>query len=65
MNSDGHRQSFHLEITGLEEFATFVAILRGDDLSTLPALTAKLRHSTEALAAAEAAAVNIGGSPST
>jgi hypothetical protein len=54
MNGD-HRPSFHLEITSLEEFAAFVAILRGDDLSTLPELTARLKKSTQALAAAETA----------
>jgi len=55
MSDDARRRQFHLEIEGLEAFATFVAILRGDDLSKLPELVARLQKSNTALAAAEAA----------
>jgi hypothetical protein len=55
MNGDAHRPSFHLEFNSLGDFAAFVAIVRGDDLSKLPALAARLQKSTQALAAAEVA----------
>jgi hypothetical protein len=47
------RETFRLVITSLEELATFIALIRNDDLDALPALTAKLRASTTNLADAE------------
>jgi len=48
---------FRLEINSIEEFAAFCALIRGEVLEgdALEALAAKLRESSTALAAAEAA----------
>lgn len=52
-----NRHSFRLEITSLEEFAAFVAIIRGSNLDDpkLLELTAKLQKSTKQLSDAEKA----------
>ena len=50
---------FHLEITSLEEFAVFCALIRGEgdvlEEGKLQALVAKLHGASDALAAAEKA----------
>ena len=50
-------RTFHLEIDSLEEFAVFLALVRGDALEEdqLRALVAKLHGASDALAAAEKA----------
>ena len=51
------RHRFHIEINSLEEFAAFVALIRGKDLTDqkLQELTARLRKATTALSDAETA----------
>ena len=50
-----HEGDFTLVIRSFEEFAAFVALVRGNDLNDpkLAAALAKLKHSTAALKAAE------------
>jgi hypothetical protein len=49
-----HGGHFRLEITSLDEFATFIAIIRAEELDgdTLKSLAARLNRSTHALDAA-------------
>jgi uncharacterized protein YdgA (DUF945 family) len=51
---------FRLEITSIEEFAHFVAIIRAEELDAeaLNALTARLNKKSAALKAAEQGATN-------
>ena len=50
-------RTFHLEIDSMEEFAVFLALVRGDalDEDRLKALVARLHGASDALAAAEKA----------
>lgn len=40
---------FEVHIVGLETFAAFVAVLRGEDAEKLIALTTRLQHATDDL----------------
>lgn len=44
---------FRLVITSLEDFMSFCAVIRGDDLDKLREMTARLTKSTTALSDAE------------
>jgi hypothetical protein len=52
-----NQDRFHLEITSIEEFVIFVALIRGETLEEdkLKALVAKLHAASDTLAAAEQA----------
>ena len=49
------RQRFHLEINSIEDLAAFVALIRGEDLTKLQEMTARLSGATQALSDAERA----------
>lgn len=58
-----HSHGFNLTINSLQDFAAFVAIIRGEDIDNdrIKAMTASLNASSEELAKAEAnAAANKG-----
>jgi hypothetical protein len=45
---NGHDRSFHLEINSIEEFTTFVALIRGD-ATTSAAVIARLQKDAQAI----------------
>lgn len=48
-----HGQGFRLEISNLEDFIAFVAIIQGEDFDKIKELTKRLNKSTEDLLAAQ------------